>query len=121
MRRLLLSLLVLVFSLSAFPQTKHPFTFEDMMKLKRVGDPQVSPDGKVGDLQRGRCRSRGQHQDAAHLDRARRPAARSKRSSPIRTATVRAGRPMASASRFSRPKKADRKSGSRTSMAPPEP
>ncbi|HKV82887.1 MAG TPA: S9 family peptidase, partial [Candidatus Sulfotelmatobacter sp.] len=23
-----------------------PFTFEDMMKLKRVGDPQVSPDGK---------------------------------------------------------------------------
>ena len=46
MRRLLLSLLVLVFSLSAFPQTKHSFTFEDMMKLKRVGDPQVSPDGK---------------------------------------------------------------------------
>src|SRR5208282_1493550 len=27
-------------------QAKHPFTFEDMMKLKRVGDPQVSPDGK---------------------------------------------------------------------------
>jgi dipeptidyl aminopeptidase/acylaminoacyl peptidase len=32
--------------LSAFAQAKHPFTFEDMMKLKRVGDPQVSPDGK---------------------------------------------------------------------------
>ncbi len=32
---------------SAFPQTaKHPFTFEDMMKLKRVGAPQPSPDGK---------------------------------------------------------------------------
>jgi dipeptidyl aminopeptidase/acylaminoacyl peptidase len=30
------------------PQTsssKHPFTFEDMMALKRIGDPQVSPDG----------------------------------------------------------------------------
>jgi len=25
---------------------KHPFTFEDMMALKRVGDPQPSPDGK---------------------------------------------------------------------------
>ncbi|MGA9355602.1 MAG: S9 family peptidase [Terriglobales bacterium] len=27
-------------------QTKHPFTFEDMMKLKRVGEPVPSPDGK---------------------------------------------------------------------------
>jgi len=25
---------------------KHPFTFEDMMKLKRVGAPVPSPDGK---------------------------------------------------------------------------
>lgn len=25
---------------------KHPFTFEDMMALKRVGDPQVSPNGR---------------------------------------------------------------------------
>jgi len=25
---------------------KHPFTFEDMMALKRIGDPQVSPDGR---------------------------------------------------------------------------
>src|SRR5579871_568420 len=46
MRRLLLSLLVLAFAIPAFAQAKHPFTFEDMMKLKRVGDPQVSPDGK---------------------------------------------------------------------------
>jgi len=46
MRRLLLSLLVLAFTLPALAQAKHPFTFEDMMKLKRVGDPQVSPDGK---------------------------------------------------------------------------
>ena len=39
-------LLVLLVSLSAFSQAKHPFTFEDMMKLKRVGEPVPSPDGK---------------------------------------------------------------------------
>ncbi|HEU0273030.1 MAG TPA: S9 family peptidase [Candidatus Udaeobacter sp.] len=37
----------LVFASSAFAQNaKHPFTFEDMMKLKRVGAPVPSPDGK---------------------------------------------------------------------------
>jgi len=46
MRRLLLSLLVLAFTLPAPAQAKHPFTFDDMMKLKRVGEPVVSPDGK---------------------------------------------------------------------------
>ncbi len=39
-------LLVLLFSLPAFSQAKRPFTFEDMMKLKRVGEPVPSPDGK---------------------------------------------------------------------------
>jgi dipeptidyl aminopeptidase/acylaminoacyl peptidase len=42
-------LFVIVLSLvsSAFAQNvKHPFTFEDMMKLKRVGAPVPSPDGK---------------------------------------------------------------------------
>jgi dipeptidyl aminopeptidase/acylaminoacyl peptidase len=29
-----------------FAQSKRPFTFEDMMKLKRVGEPEPSPDGK---------------------------------------------------------------------------
>ena len=46
MRRMFLSLLVLVFALPVLAQAKHPFTFEDMMKLKRVGEPEVSPDGK---------------------------------------------------------------------------
>ena len=45
MRRLTF-LFVLLFSLPAFAQTKRPFTFEDMMKLKRVGEPVPSPDGK---------------------------------------------------------------------------
>src|ERR1700733_4661086 len=46
MRRLVLSFLLLAFTFPAFTQAKHPFTFEDMMKLKRVGEPEVSPDGK---------------------------------------------------------------------------
>jgi dipeptidyl aminopeptidase/acylaminoacyl peptidase len=46
MRRRFLFLLVLAFTLPAVAQAKHPFTFEDMMKLKRVGEPEVSPDGK---------------------------------------------------------------------------
>src|ERR1039458_3035643 len=45
MRRLAF-LFVLLFSLPAFSQAKHPFTFEDMMNLKRVGEPVPSPDGK---------------------------------------------------------------------------
>jgi dipeptidyl aminopeptidase/acylaminoacyl peptidase len=44
MRRLLLVLFLCV--LPGFAQAKHPFTFEDMMSLKRVGEPEVSPDGK---------------------------------------------------------------------------
>src|SRR5438045_8156768 len=40
-----LALLVLALVLPTAAQ-KHPFTFEDMMKLKRVEEPVVSPDGK---------------------------------------------------------------------------
>jgi dipeptidyl aminopeptidase/acylaminoacyl peptidase len=47
MRRFfLVSLALIAFMLSAVAQAKHPFTFDDMMKLKRVGEPEVSPDGK---------------------------------------------------------------------------
>jgi dipeptidyl aminopeptidase/acylaminoacyl peptidase len=38
--------LAILLSLPLTAQTKHPFTFEDMMKLKRVGEPLPSPDGK---------------------------------------------------------------------------
>ena len=44
LRRLFLFLLCC--SLSGIAQSKRPFTFEDMMQLKRVGEPVVSPDGK---------------------------------------------------------------------------
>jgi dipeptidyl aminopeptidase/acylaminoacyl peptidase len=47
MRRFFLAFLAFIaFTYPAFAQAKHPFTFEDMMKLKRVGEPVVSPDGK---------------------------------------------------------------------------
>ena len=47
MRRLFFSLFAfIVFASFAYAQAKHPFTFEDMMKLKRVSEPEVSPDGK---------------------------------------------------------------------------
>jgi dipeptidyl aminopeptidase/acylaminoacyl peptidase len=47
MRRLFALFFVIAsLTLSVAAQAKHPFTFEDMMKLKRVGEPAVSPDGK---------------------------------------------------------------------------
>jgi dipeptidyl aminopeptidase/acylaminoacyl peptidase len=41
-----LALFLLAFSVLGVAQAKHPFTFEEMMKLKRIGEPSVSPDGK---------------------------------------------------------------------------
>ena len=51
MRRVLVLIFTLLYfvpavSTAAFSQAKHPFTFEDMMALKRVGEPVPSPDGK---------------------------------------------------------------------------
>jgi dipeptidyl aminopeptidase/acylaminoacyl peptidase len=46
MRHVAIILLVCLCTVTVFAQGKRPFTFEDMMKLKRVGDPEVSPDGK---------------------------------------------------------------------------
>jgi dipeptidyl aminopeptidase/acylaminoacyl peptidase len=45
-RFLVNGVLLSLFSCTAFAQAKHPFTLEDMMKLKRVGEPEISPDGK---------------------------------------------------------------------------
>ena len=46
MRHLSLLIVSLFLVLSASAQAKRPFTFEDMMALKRVSEPIVSPDGK---------------------------------------------------------------------------
>ena len=46
MRRLCFLVLTALLALPLCAQSKHPFTFEDMMKLKRVGEPVPSPDGK---------------------------------------------------------------------------
>jgi dipeptidyl aminopeptidase/acylaminoacyl peptidase len=50
MRRFIFFILLLptlsFLTLPAFAQAKRPFTFEDMMKLKRIGEPVPSPDGK---------------------------------------------------------------------------
>jgi dipeptidyl aminopeptidase/acylaminoacyl peptidase len=46
MRRLLVCIFTFLLSASCLAQGKHPFTFEDMMALKRVGEPVPSPDGK---------------------------------------------------------------------------
>src|SRR5436309_10012910 len=46
MRALCSFLLTILLVLPPAAQTKHPFTFEEMMKLKRVGEPVPSPDGK---------------------------------------------------------------------------
>ena len=46
MRRLCVILFTLLYVLPLVGQAKHPFTFDDMMSLKRVGEPVPSPDGK---------------------------------------------------------------------------
>ena len=46
MRRLLILIFTFLYVFPMFAQSKHPFTFQDMMALKRVGEPVPSPDGK---------------------------------------------------------------------------
>lgn len=45
-RRILFGITLFLLALPLAAQTKRPFTFEDMMKLKRIGDFTVSPDSK---------------------------------------------------------------------------
>ena len=46
MRRLFFGILLASLALPLLAQSKRPFTFEDMMSLKRVSEPVLSPDGK---------------------------------------------------------------------------
>ena len=124
MRRLLLAFLLFLFAVPAFTQAKHPFTFEDMMKLKRVGEPEVSPDGKWVHLQRGRCRSRSElrRRRTSGSCPSTRPPGREAQEREI-IADQDGGPPALGAGwedglHFCRRKKADRRSGSRISTAP---
>ncbi len=44
--RLILPFVLAVVALPALAQAKHALTFDDMMKVHRISDPQVSPDGR---------------------------------------------------------------------------
>ena len=55
-----LTLALLVVTTAPAQNAKHPFTFEDMMQLKRVGEPSPSPDSKWVILPAG-SRSGGQY------------------------------------------------------------
>jgi dipeptidyl aminopeptidase/acylaminoacyl peptidase len=64
MRRALLALAVVTLAFAAWADTPHPFSIHDMLAMDRIGDPQVSPDGKlvaftvsVTDLEANRRRS----------------------------------------------------------------
>jgi len=46
MSRRIALIVILLSSVLSLAEARHPFTFEDMMNLKRVGEPIVSPDGK---------------------------------------------------------------------------
>src|SRR5256712_7536404 len=41
-----IELILAVLAVSGFAQAKRPITFEDLTKIQRISDPQVSPDGK---------------------------------------------------------------------------
>src|SRR4051812_33711715 len=116
MRRLVFLIVGLLLSVPSFSQAKHPFTFEDMMALKRVGSPQVSPDGKwvlfsVVDVDLA-ANTRTPHVWVVPISGGQeREIIKDQR--PIH----RAGRRTASDSRLRRRKKAARRSGSQTSMA----
>lgn len=46
MKRVLFSVFILFFVFSGI-QAQQKFTFDDLMKIRRVGDPQISPDGRT--------------------------------------------------------------------------
>ena len=46
MKRILFSFFVLFFVFSEI-QAQQTFTFNDLMKIRRVGDPQLSPEGRT--------------------------------------------------------------------------
>ena len=82
------SLVLALASVAMLFAQKRPFDANALLELKRIGDPQISPDGKTGGVHRA-IRRRGRQQEAAAgLDRAARRAARRARSRTMATATT---------------------------------
>ncbi len=99
-----------LFALPAAAQAKHPFTFEDMMKLKRVGEPVPSPDGKwvlfsVMDV------DLAANKKTPHIWIVPLAGGQEQCLSPIRMGIVRGGRRMGSGLRLSRIRRAARRFG----------
>lgn len=46
MRRILLALVLVILAGVTLAYAKHPITFDDLVKIQRISDPQVSPDGR---------------------------------------------------------------------------
>jgi Tol biopolymer transport system component len=46
LRRIHVAFVLLVLAVAAIAYAKHPITFDDLTKIHRISDPQVSPDGK---------------------------------------------------------------------------
>ena len=47
MKHIIAALAILLLSVTAFSQTQRPMQLEDLFTIQRVGDPQLSPDGKT--------------------------------------------------------------------------
>ena len=47
MKQFIAVIAVLLFTMTAFSQTQRPMQLEDLFTIQRVGDPQLSPDGKT--------------------------------------------------------------------------
>ena len=121
MERLAVLCVLLAVSLPAavLAEGRRPMTIDDLFRFKRVADPQISPDGKLGRLRR-RHRGPRRQQDFLHaLARPRRtsgePAAADQL--PARRTAIRAGAPTASRSSSSPTAPATASSGSSTSTA----
>lgn len=107
-------LIFLVISALPLAAQKRPFTFEDMMKLKRVEEPVLSPDGRwvlfaAVDV------DLVANTKTPHVWIVPTAGGPERKSSAIRTPTVHGGHRTVSASPSSRPGRADRRFGSQTS------
>jgi Tol biopolymer transport system component len=110
MKRIFFSLFLLAFVFSsAYAQQNSSFTFNELIKLRRVGDPQLSPDGKtvaftVGDVDKAANRTLTQFTSFRLTAATRNKSAKTQN----RAAARRAGRPTANVSHTLRAGKSGR-------------